>query len=72
MGLLIKFYIILSLFSQVSIGTIVVPRLNGLCYYNLGDINIALLEEISDDKASGNFCADHLASEWKPQYVESI
>lgn len=45
--------------------------MNGLCYYNPGDLNIALLEEISEG-GSEKWCTDHLASEYKPQYVESL
>ena len=67
-----NFLLVLSLLTHIIHGTIFVPRLNGLCYYNLGDLNIALLQEISDDRVTGEFCADYLASEWKPQYVESF
>lgn len=52
-------------------GTIIVPRLNGLCYYSLGDVNIALLQEVSE-VGSEQLCSEDLASEWKPQYVESF
>ena len=52
-------------------GTISVPDLSGKCYYNLGDVNIALFVQIS---AAGQdqLCADDMKSKYKPQYVESF
>ncbi len=57
-------------FSKTS-GAIVIPRLNGLCYSRQGDVQIALLQEISAS-GSDKLCSEELASIWKPQYVESF
>ncbi len=64
----INYIISLPLLIGATMGA--VPKLNGRCYYQPGDINLAIFAPLSN-KGSEEFCSDKLRANSRPQYIEA-